>query len=83
MTVVIEKLGRSSVGCAMRTIHLKLEGLQCGGCVDRVKNALLTVSGVRSANVQQDQATVELEGNQQRKLVDAVKVVGYKATITK
>jgi copper chaperone CopZ len=66
----------------MQTIRLELKGLKCDACVHRTTQALLEVKGVRSARVQQDQATVEFEGTEQSKLIEAVNAAGYEAAVT-
>jgi len=62
------------------TQRLTVEGMSCGGCEERVRNALDTVSGVTSATVDHstDSATVEGETDV-ADLVDAVEKVGYDA----
>ncbi|MEM8702244.1 MAG: heavy metal translocating P-type ATPase, partial [Pseudomonadota bacterium] len=35
----------------MRTFHLTIDGMKCAGCVGRVEQALLSVPGVKEANV--------------------------------
>ena len=65
----------------MKTIRLKLAGLNCGACVARTHKALAAVDGVEEAKVEVQSAVVEYSGNDPQKLVLAVEGAGYGAEI--
>ena len=67
------------------TIRLKVSGMTCASCVNRVERSLKKVPGVKTADVNfaTEQATVvvepdRVEGSQ---LVEAVKAIGYDARV--
>ncbi len=65
-------------------VKLAIEGMSCASCVHRVERALLGVDGTKrvSVNLATRTALVELAAPvDPRSLADAVKSVGYRATI--
>ncbi|MHC5108804.1 MAG: heavy metal translocating P-type ATPase [Planctomycetota bacterium] len=64
-----------------KPIHLHIEGMSCGGCVQRVEKALQDVAGVKSAtvNLTAETAAVEVEQDRARggDLVNALRKIGY------
>jgi copper chaperone CopZ len=69
----------------MKTTKLKIEGLHCLSCVDRVEKALEAVPGVKVADVQlEDVSTIEHENVDENKLIAAVASAGdYSAHIVR
>jgi copper chaperone CopZ len=69
---------------ATQTLELTIEGMTCEHCVSAVKNALMGVPGVTSAEVdlKAGQATVVLDPEQAsvESLVAAVEEEGYTVT---
>lgn len=66
------------------TVQLKVDGMSCGHCVNAVKQALESVEGVRSAQVDlaSGSAQVEIaEAVAPQALVDAVVEEGYEARV--
>lgn len=67
----------------MDLIRLRIEGMTCGGCVDRVERALASVPGVRSVhvNLTTQIATIapNSTGPKPRALIEAVRSEGYDA----
>lgn len=65
-------------------VMLNVNGMTCGHCVGRVKNALEGVDGVKSAKVSLEagDAEVQLKGDSidKAKLIKAVEEAGYKAS---
>lgn len=62
--------------------ELKIEGMSCGHCVRSVKEALESVSGVRSAEVNLEQKHATVEGDaESAALIHAVEEEGYKAQV--
>ena len=68
----------------MNTIHLHIDGMDCGGCANAVENALHAVPGVVSAraDLSSKAAHVEAAVNvNESDLVTAVEKAGYEARI--
>lgn len=42
----------------MKEIRLKVQGMMCGGCENRVQNALKTIEGVESVKANHKEGTV-------------------------
>lgn len=64
-------------------VVLDIEGMSCGHCVGRVKDALSAVDGVASADVSLDpgSATVKGENLVAETLAKIVSDVGYEASV--
>ena len=45
----------------MKEIILKVEGMVCGGCENRVKNSLLTIEGIENVNADYTKSIVTIE----------------------
>jgi len=59
---------------------LTVEGMSCGGCEERVRNALTAVSGVTSVSVDHSTGSATVEGSTDvAALVAAVEDAGYDA----
>jgi copper chaperone CopZ len=68
----------------MKTVTLSVPDMGCGGCVDKVKKALLDIDGVAIAEVslEEKQAVVEAEeGVSAEDLATAVEAAGYGASV--
>lgn len=59
---------------------LRIEGMTCGHCKKAVENALASVDGVKTVDVDLDAGRARVEGGELPRLVDAVKDEGYKAS---
>ena len=44
----------------MKEIILKVEGMMCGGCENRIQNALKTISGVEDVIANHEDGTVKI-----------------------
>jgi copper chaperone CopZ len=68
----------------MQTLKLKIGGMSCNHCLMRVKKALESSPGVKSAEVDlaSGTATVTGEGMNVNKLISAVVAAGYTAELT-
>ncbi len=68
-----------------RKVTLNIQGMQCQGCVSRVEAALKKADCTRevSVNLAKNEANVVCTGDKkdQKKLVEAVEKLGFKATI--
>lgn len=67
----------------MSKIVLKIEGMMCNSCVEKVKDGLSAVKGVKSVDVNMNKgtATVEHEGASEEDLMMAVLNAGFKAKV--
>lgn len=65
----------------MNDVKLTIEGMSCGHCVARVREALATVAGVEVSDVRIGEATVRIDPARADigALIDAVQDVGYDA----
>lgn len=56
----------------MKELELKVEGMVCGGCENRVKNALSLIDGIESVEASHKTGMVELKLNKdvERKLIE-------------
>jgi copper chaperone len=68
----------------MNTLHLKIEGMHCGACVNRVNNALSNLAGIEvekvdigAAEVHYDESSISPDA-----IVSAVTKAGYPAQKT-
>ena len=69
----------------MSTINLEVQGMNCGGCVKRVTNALQPLPGVSSVNVDLPSGYVSVGGDFPQggdSLVLALTAAGYPAKLT-
>jgi Cu+-exporting ATPase len=65
-----------------RTVNLKVDGMSCAMCAPAARKALETVSGVKSAKVEGDRATVVADDKvQDADLVKAIEGAGFSATV--
>ena len=65
-----------------RTVNLKVDGMSCAMCAPATKKALEKVSGVKSARVEGDRATVVADDKvQDAALVKAIEGAGFSATV--
>ncbi len=65
------------------TLKLAVDGMTCGNCVNHVKNALASVTGVKGVDVNLEAGTATVTpkrgGVDVTELVAAVKEAGYEA----
>jgi copper chaperone len=63
------------------TLTLKIDGMSCGHCVARVKNALESTRGIKKANVNLDEGVAVVDYDESRanrqQMEQAVRVAGY------
>ncbi len=71
----------------LKKLELDVHGMTCPSCVYHVENALNKIEGVKKVNVpgwQSNKATVSLTADvDQRELINAVQLAGYKASLKK
>jgi copper chaperone len=65
----------------IRTATLQIEGMHCGGCVNRVSMALSRIPGVKPESVDVGTARVSYDASTAapQQLVDAVNGIGFVA----
>ncbi len=65
----------------MKTETYKVTGMSCNGCAARVKQAALSVPGVREADVELDKGELHVvrEGGDAREIISAVERIGFGA----
>lgn len=65
----------------MKKVDLKIDGMGCMSCVNKIKNALANLEGVNKAEVdlKSAQATIDYDDNivETTQLVDTIKDAGY------
>lgn len=61
------------------TVTFKVEGMMCGGCENRVKNALSNVEGVTFVNASHETktVTVEMDKDITNVLKDKIEALGF------
>ena len=65
-----------------RTVNLKVDGMSCAMCAPAARKALEKVNGVKSAQVEGEQATVVADEKvQDTDLVKAIQGAGFTATV--
>lgn len=64
-----------------KTLKMTIEGMHCGGCVNRVTLAIQKVEGVEGVNVEVGSASVQYDAEkaQQQEFVDAINRIGFTA----
>ena len=65
-------------------VEISVQGMTCGGCAAKIKNAVKAVEGVVSVEVELKEEEVEVhaqKGVDPQKLVAAVESAGYKAQL--
>ena len=64
----------------MKELIFKVEGMMCGGCENRVKNALETIDGVESVLASHEEGTVKVTLNKEideNVIKEKIEDIGY------
>lgn len=64
----------------MKETILKVEGMMCGGCENRVKNALETITGIESVVADYTSGTVKVTSSEEVSkvaIVEAIEDIGF------
>ncbi len=56
----------------MEKVKLKVEGIECMGCVKRIENVLSQIKGIQHYQVSLDEKTVQLETESQEVIKDVI-----------
>lgn len=48
------------------THHIEVENIKCGGCMNSIKNALMSVANVSDVSISKETETVTIQGDVQR-----------------
>lgn len=60
------------------THNIEVENIKCGGCMNRIKTALLKISGVENVSIDKDTETVTIDGTSDKNiLVQELSKLGY------
>ena len=66
----------------MKSVTLKVEGLRCNGCSDKVRSRMAAQPGVKTTDVSFDQAQARIlydpQATDEGQLVDAIQELGYR-----
>ncbi len=65
----------------MEHLNLSIDGMHCGGCVNRVTGALKSIPGVTIENVQVGSAALTIDSAQTSpvKITETLKAIGFAA----
>ena len=78
-----ENTKATSIGNEMGELELIIDGASCASCVSKIEKALMSVSGVHSAQMNFAQRTVQVKTNVDvTKLIKAVEQAGYNAKVS-
>lgn len=64
----------------MEKLELKVEGMMCGGCENRIQNALKTITGVEDAIADHTEGAVKIVLNQEvdiQTIKDKIEDIGF------
>ena len=63
----------------MEEITIKVKGMVCGGCENRVKNALSTIEGIKevSANHETGEVKVKAQNVAQKAIEEKIEDIGF------
>lgn len=65
----------------MKEVDLNLEGMHCGGCESRIKNAVQNIKGVESVIANYKNGTVKIVINKdidRKVIVETIEDIGFK-----
>jgi copper chaperone CopZ len=65
----------------MKSVEFAIDGMHCGGCVQRVSDALKKVPGVVAERVEVGKARVQLDEGKQSAVLAALDRLGFEARI--
>ena len=67
----------------MKEIKLKIEGMHCAGCSNRLEKILNNVDGIESAKVSLEEKSADIKYNEEEvelnTIIEAVEDAGFKA----
>lgn len=59
----------------MKNIELKIEGMKCEGCVNRIKNILSTIKGINHFELSLESKTLTLSLKKEKTLEEVIKKI--------
>lgn len=69
----------------MKSLILKVEGLRCNGCAEKVQNRVTAQPGVKSTQVSFDQAQARVlydpQATDENRIVQVIQDLGYRAAV--
>jgi copper chaperone len=58
--------------------YVVVENMKCGGCMNSIKTALMTIKGVEKVNIDKDTETIIIDGTPEREsLIQVLSKLGY------
>ena len=67
----------------MKEIELKIEGMKCEGCVNRIKNVLSSIKGISSYELSLEEKTLTLEVKKEKTLEEVINIMTNKEKLNK
>lgn len=64
----------------MKEINLKVEGMMCTGCENRIQNAVKNMNGIKSVKADHTTGTVKIEaedGIEETKIKEKIENIGF------
>lgn len=58
-------------------INLHIEGIQCEGCINRIKNVLLNIKGITSYKLSLEDKTLLLEVKKEKTVKEVIEKINY------
>lgn len=50
-------------------MKIEVHNIKCGGCMNSIKKALISINGVNEVNIHDDKETIEISGSADRELI--------------
>lgn len=68
----------------MKHVEMKIEGMKCEGCVNRIKNALSKVKGIQNCDISLENKTIKLDIKNDKVLQEVItKIENLDFTVSK
>ena len=77
---IIGQINKYEGGIMMKEINLKVEGMMCTGCENRIQNAVKNMNGIKSVKADHTTGTVKIEaedGIEESKLKEKIENIGF------
>ncbi len=68
----------------MKEIIIKVEGMVCGGCENRVQNAVKTIKGIKNVVANYKEETVSILAKESvniREIIEKIETIGFKVKL--
>lgn len=77
---IIGQINKYEGGIMMKEINLKVEGMMCTGCENRIQNAVKNMNGIKSVKADHTTGTVKIEaedGIEESKIKEKIENIGF------